>query len=159
MIRRPPRSTQSRSSAASDVYKRQEPMRMFGGSPMSVAVPPKLERRVSPRIRGTGSISRISATESVMGAIITVVVTLSSVVEPKPARRERAAKRAQGRPRVLRAASTAKCWKKPVWPMRPTNDHHPQKKGDGVKVDGRDSLFLGIKPQSLAYDDHAHRTC
>ena len=32
MIRRPPRSTQSRSSAASDVYKRQHPGRAAGGN-------------------------------------------------------------------------------------------------------------------------------
>ena len=30
MIRRPPRSTQSRSSAASDVYKRQVPLELIG---------------------------------------------------------------------------------------------------------------------------------
>ena len=33
MIRRPPRSTQSRSSAASDVYKRQGGQRRAGGLP------------------------------------------------------------------------------------------------------------------------------
>src|SRR5450756_786522 len=34
MIRRPPRSTQSRSSAASDVYKRQHQQRPAGDSPI-----------------------------------------------------------------------------------------------------------------------------
>eukprot|EP00657_Telonema_sp_P-1_P009447 TRINITY_DN3641_c0_g1_i3.p1 TRINITY_DN3641_c0_g1~~TRINITY_DN3641_c0_g1_i3.p1 ORF type:complete len:100 (+),score=44.16 TRINITY_DN3641_c0_g1_i3:140-439(+) len=34
MIRRPPRSTQSRSSAASDVYKRQVSTQSTGGAPL-----------------------------------------------------------------------------------------------------------------------------
>src|SRR5450756_3242899 len=40
MIRRPPRSTQSRSSAASDVYKRQVPLHhIFGSEELSRSAP------------------------------------------------------------------------------------------------------------------------
>ena len=45
MIRRPPRSTQSRSSAASDVYKRQQPQQ-------SRSHPPRRQRLTSPQVRG-----------------------------------------------------------------------------------------------------------
>src|SRR5450756_694001 len=47
MIRRPPRSTQSRSSAASDVYKRQVPHRLVTGEAvMTYLRPPAFTRRV-----------------------------------------------------------------------------------------------------------------
>ena len=51
---------------------------MFGGSPISVAVPPMFEAS-APEIRnGIGSTSRASATKRVTGAISSTVVTLSS---------------------------------------------------------------------------------
>ena len=43
MIRRPPRSTQSRSSAASDVYKRQTEDHFFAGASMAVESPVESE--------------------------------------------------------------------------------------------------------------------
>src|SRR5450756_278919 len=51
MIRRPPRSTQSRSSAASDVYKRQA----IGGGDCQLAVPPQRDGGVrKPECLGDG---------------------------------------------------------------------------------------------------------
>src|SRR5450756_2729430 len=52
MIRRPPRSTQSRSSAASDVYKRQ-----IGNSPAGLSSSARAGRRSRPRPPRTGSVS------------------------------------------------------------------------------------------------------
>src|SRR5680860_501803 len=50
MIRRPPRSTQSRSSAASDVYKRQLLQYMFVDSPVPPTGP--IFDTIGPRIMG-----------------------------------------------------------------------------------------------------------
>ena len=48
MIRRPPRSTQSRSSAASDVYKRQAPASLPGRSPSHAGRPASPDGRGAP---------------------------------------------------------------------------------------------------------------
>ncbi len=50
---------------------------MFGGSPISVAVPPTLEATISMMISGTGSTSSASASRNVIGTISRIVVTLS----------------------------------------------------------------------------------
>ena len=67
MIRRPPRSTQSRSSAASDVYKRQG----VGGAVVVVAT-------------GTGVV--VVATGAVVVATGTAVVVLSLIHISEPTR-------------------------------------------------------------------------
>ena len=38
-----------------------EPIRMFGGSPMSVAVPPTLDARISEIRKGTGEMPSVAA--------------------------------------------------------------------------------------------------
>ena len=55
MIRRPPKSTQSRSSAASDVYKRQDLI----GIPLRITVGPKrvAEGKVEVKSRKSGEVS------------------------------------------------------------------------------------------------------
>src|SRR5450756_2580696 len=53
MIRRPPRSTQSRSSAASDVYKRQGTIRASAGSTYPLCSEPAQLRRVHCIYSGT----------------------------------------------------------------------------------------------------------
>ena len=61
MIRRPPRSTQSRSSAASDVYKRQGK----GGAKRSNCValsPPERKRELCPLCRQNGGLQAVSYT-------------------------------------------------------------------------------------------------
>ena len=52
-------------------------MRMFGGSPISVAVPPMFEAMISMMISGTGLTSSASASRKVIGTISRIVVTLS----------------------------------------------------------------------------------
>ena len=54
---------------------------MFGGSPISVAVPPTLDARASAIRNGTGSTSSSSAISSVTGARSSTVVTLSRNAE------------------------------------------------------------------------------
>ncbi len=54
---------------------------MFGGSPISVAVPPMLEASTSAISIGTAFTPSVSATTSVTGAISTTVVTLSRKAE------------------------------------------------------------------------------
>ncbi len=58
-----------------------EPMRMLGGSPMRVAVPPMFEARISEIRYGTGETPRRCATERMTGVIRTTVVTLSRNAE------------------------------------------------------------------------------
>jgi len=50
---------------------------MFGGSPISVAVPPMFEAKISTITSGTGSTSSASASRKVIGTISRTVVTLS----------------------------------------------------------------------------------
>ncbi len=52
-------------------------MRMLGGSPISVAVPPMLEAKISMPMSGSGSTSSASASRNVIGTISRIVVTLS----------------------------------------------------------------------------------
>jgi hypothetical protein len=60
---------------------------MFGGSPMSVAVPPMFDAMTSMMIRGMASMSSVSATRNVIGTTSRTVVRLSrkalnTAVEP-----------------------------------------------------------------------------
>ena len=64
-------------------------MRMFGGSPISVAVPPMLETRISMITSGIGSMSSASASRNVIGTISSTVVRLSRKAESKAGARER----------------------------------------------------------------------
>jgi hypothetical protein len=52
-------------------------IRMFGGSPISVAVPPMFEEMISIRISGIGSMSSASASRNVIGTTSRIVVRLS----------------------------------------------------------------------------------
>ena len=54
---------------------------MFGGSPMSVAVPPMLDAMISVMKNGTGLISSILQTVKVTGPMSRTVVTLSKNAE------------------------------------------------------------------------------
>src|SRR5665809_75733 len=103
MIRRPPRSTQSRSSAASDVYKRQaegRPLqvgpagadRPCGPLPVLAGRDPDLRRR-DPRLRARGLVPRQpnergTDLEPVRGTI--GAVTLAGAMAKVAARAERA---------------------------------------------------------------------
>ena len=66
-----------------------EPMRMLGGSPISVAVPPMLDARICAIRYGAGEIPRRRETERVTGVISTTVVTLSNSAETTAVTRAR----------------------------------------------------------------------
>ena len=64
MIRRPPRSTQGRSSAASDVYKRQVMLLSTGGNPLGAATTYGWdEPTVQVMVRGVPELSLIHISE------------------------------------------------------------------------------------------------
>ncbi len=65
------------------------PTKMFGGSPISVAVPPTFENTISPKIYGRGLISISSAASMVRGIMRRIVVTLSMNIDTTAVRRER----------------------------------------------------------------------
>jgi hypothetical protein len=58
-----------------------EPMRILGGSPMSVAVPPTLEAKTSGINRVMGLTFKVTAISMVTGIISNMVVTLSKKAE------------------------------------------------------------------------------
>ena len=58
-----------------------EPIIMFGGSPISVAVPPMFEARACARINGIGEILNVLNIDTVTGIISNIVVTLSINME------------------------------------------------------------------------------
>ena len=66
-----------------------DPIRMLGGSPIRVAVPPMLDARICAIRYGAGEIPRRRATESVTGVIRTTVVTLSRNAETTAVTSER----------------------------------------------------------------------
>ena len=74
-------------------------MRMFGGSPMSVAVPPMFDVMISMITSGTGSMSSASASTKVIGTISSTVVTLSRNADSTPVVTLSARTTASGLPR------------------------------------------------------------
>ena len=73
-------------------------IRMFGGSPISVAVPPRLEATISITISGTGSTSSASASRNVIGTTSRIVVTLSRNADSTAVVIASASTTASGRP-------------------------------------------------------------
>ena len=117
-------------------------IRMFGGSPISVAVPPMLEATISITISGTGSTSSASASRNVIGTISRIVVTLSRnadstavVIASDEDDRQRPARGdlpgADRQPRVD-AGGLGDA----------DHDHHPDEQADRVEVDRLDRLLL-----------------
>ncbi len=78
-----------------------DPTMMFGGSPMSVPVPPILERSASDMMIGVGLILSISAIMIVMGTMSITVVTLSSTIERMAVMAPSATIKRQGLPFVF----------------------------------------------------------
>ena len=74
-------------------------MRMLGGSPIRVAVPPMLETRISATISGIGSMSSASASRKVIGTTSRIVVRLSRNAESSAVVPASASRTANGRPR------------------------------------------------------------
>ena len=97
-----------------------EAMMMFGGSPISVAVPPMLEAMTSAIRNGTGGASIWSHTSRVTGAISSTVVTLSSRAEATAVSTTSSAMIRNGRPRARFATQMATYSKTPVCRSTPT---------------------------------------
>ena len=74
-------------------------MRMFGGSPISVAVPPMFDTRTSTTISGIGSMSSASASRNVIGTTSRIVVRLSRNADSSAVVTASEASTASGRPR------------------------------------------------------------
>src|SRR5215468_9658262 len=91
-----------------------EPMMMFGGSPIRVAVPPMLEARISVKRKGYGGTFSCSVMTSVTGAMSRTVVTLSSSAETTAVTMDSRARIAQGLPFAAFAAQTARYWNMPL---------------------------------------------
>ena len=90
------------------------PIRMFGGSPTSVATPPMLDSITSPMRNGIIETPRMSAIDRVTGIIRMIVVTLSRIIEISVVANPSDRNTSQGRPFVVRAAAIATYSKKPV---------------------------------------------
>ena len=73
-------------------------MRMFGGSPMSVEVPPMFEAMISMSTSGIGSMSSASASRNVIGTIRSTVVRLSRNAESTAVATASETTTASGRP-------------------------------------------------------------
>ena len=71
---------------------------MFGGSPISVAVPPMFETRISMITSGIGSTSSASASRNVIGTISSTVVRLSRNADSTAVVTASASTTANGRP-------------------------------------------------------------
>ena len=102
-----------------------EPMIRFGGSPISVAVPPMFEAIASAIRKGTGGTPSSLATSSVTGATKRMVVTLS-----RNAERNAVAKTSRiivriGSPFASLAHLMATNWKRPVSESRLTSSIIP----------------------------------
>ena len=117
-------------------------MMMFGGSPISVAVPPMFDAITSMTISGIGSMSRASASRNVTGTTSRIVVRLSRNAESSAvvtARlsddRERPALREL--PRADRDVVVDAGLLGEV-----DEDHHPDEQADRVEVDRLDRLLL-----------------
>ena len=91
-----------------------EPMRMFGGSPMRVAVPPMFEAKIWLMRYGNGETFSVRAIDSVTGVSRTTVVTLSRTAESSAVATARITSSRNGSPRERWMASPATYSKKPV---------------------------------------------
>ena len=124
-----------------------EPMRMFGGSPMRVAVPPMFEASTWLMRYGAAEIPSRRATDSVTGVMSRTVVTLSRNADSPAVTRHRMRSSRSGSPRDSRTEWTASHWKKPVLDERTGEDHHPGQQEDDIEVDGRERLLLVDDPE------------
>ena len=90
-----------------------EPIRMLGGSPISVAVPPTLEAKTSANKNGKGGSSSSSAMTSVTGTIKSTVETLLSTAESIAVASWSISKMPAGLARTRCTDQMARYWKSP----------------------------------------------
>ena len=90
------------------------PIKIFGGSPTRVAMPPISDARISAMRKGTGLTLRLEATNNVTGATSTTMVTLSRNAEVTAVTKERITNMRKGSPFPNRTAWSAIHWKRPV---------------------------------------------
>ena len=90
------------------------PMRMLGGSPIKVAVPPMFDANASAIKNGAAPISSRSHTSSVTGATSSTVVTLSSNADANAVTSTSRIMMRSGEPRARLAAQIATYSKTPV---------------------------------------------
>ena len=83
-------------------------IRMFGGSPISVAVPPIFDAMISISTSGIGSMSSASASRNVIGTINRTVVRLSKNADSTAVDSASEMTIASGRPRASCPARIAK---------------------------------------------------
>ena len=117
-------------------------MRMFGGSPISVAVPPMLEATISMMISGTGSTSSASASRNVIGTISRIVVTLSRNADSTAVVTRGRARRASGSAARELAGADRQPRVDAGGLGDADHDHHPDEQADRVEVDRLDRLLL-----------------
>ena len=124
-----------------------EPMRMLGGSPMRVAVPPMFEARIWLIRYGNGETLRVRAIDSVTGVSSTTVVTLSRTAASTAVR----TRQDDQQPERLTAREVDRVARhvleEPGLAEPAGEDHHPGQQEDDVEVDGREGLFLVDDPE------------
>ncbi|MNR21083.1 hypothetical protein D3C85_1379620 [compost metagenome] len=96
------------------------PIIIFGGSPISVAVPPTLEARICVKRNGNGFTRSCFVILKVTGTIRSTVVTLSKKAEQDAVMITSAIKILFGCPLAILAALTAIYLKSPVSAVMPT---------------------------------------
>ena len=117
-------------------------IRMFGGSPISVAVPPMFDATISMMISGTGSTSSASASRNVIGTISRIVVTLSRNADSTAVVTASASTTAQ-RPPARELAGADRQPRVDAGGLgHADHDHHPDQQADRVEVDRLDRLLL-----------------
>lgn len=119
-----------------------DPMRMFGGSPTSVAAPPILDARISLMRYGIGETPRTPAMYRVTGAMSTTVVTLSRNADRTAVQDAQD----QQQPIGLAPGDLDRSDGDPLEEAGPAQDagqdHHPDQQEDDVQVDRGEGRFL-----------------
>ena len=116
---------------------------MFGGSPMSVAVPPMLLAKICVMKYGTGLTSRILQIVSVIGAMSRTVVTLSKIAEQTAVISTNATMMRHGSPFAIFADLYARYSKRPDCFTTATNSIMPVRTPMVLKsIDSMPSLKL-----------------
>ena len=102
-----------------------EPIMIFGGSPIRVAVPPMLEARICASRKGTGSMPRMPVIAIAIGPTSSTVVTLSRNAESTAVRMVNSSMIFQGLPFAILADLIAMYSNRPELRTTATNSIMP----------------------------------